>query len=119
MVKNEFQVAAVCDLYRIFKGFLAVGEKLAHFLFTLKVEFLALEFHPVGVVHGLAGLDTQQYILHGGILTAQIVGIVTYNQRKAGLPGNPLYPLVHCPLLRDTMILKLQVEIVLAKDLGH
>ena len=78
-VEGKLQIAALGNFYRIFKSLFAAREKLAQLLFAFQVEFLGLEFHPVGLVHRFSRLDTQQHILHLGVFFAQIVGIVGYH----------------------------------------
>ena len=118
-VKYKFQVTPVGDLNGIFKGLRHIGEQLLQFLLALEVKFLGLEFHTVFIVHRLTGLNAQQNILHCGILTAQIVGIVGDHQRHSGLTGDPQHALVHRLLLLDAVILQLKVEIAFSKDAFH
>ena len=118
-VKDKFQIAHVRNLDGVFKGFVAVGEQFTKFLLALEVEFFRLEFHTVGFVHSLAGLDTQQNILHLSIFTAQIVGIVGDDQGQTGLTGDALYALVDRPLLLNSVILQFQIEAVRAENFCH
>ena len=119
LVEYKFQVAHIGNFNRILKSLVAVGEKLTEFFLALKVKFLSLEFHTVGIVHGLAGLDAKQHILHGGIFPAQIVGIICNHQRKPRFPGKAHNTLVHRPLLLNTVILQFKVKAVLAEDIRH
>ena len=116
-VKNKFQIAAVGDQGGVLNSLGAIGEQLQHFRFAFQIKLLGLEFHPLGIVHGFAGLDAQQNVLHMGILFPEVVGIVADDHRQSGFPGNTHDPLVHEPLLRDAVILKLQIEIPISEDL--
>ena len=119
LIEYEFQVTPIGDPAGIFESLRHMGEQLAQLLLALEVEFLGLEFHTVFVIHGFAGLYTQQNILHRRILTAQVVGIVCDHQRHTGLPGESQHALIYRLLLPDTMILEFQIEIALSKDAFH
>ena len=118
-VEGKFQIAPLGNADGVFKGFLAAGEQPFHLVFALEVELLRLEFHPVGVVHGLACLDAQQDVLHFCVLFAQVVGVVGHHQRQSQLPGKALDALIHRPLLRNAVILHFQKEIPLPENAGH
>ena len=117
LMEGKVQIAHIGNFRRIFKGLLQSREQLPQFFFTLEVEFLCFEFHAIFVVHGLAGLNAQQHILHLGVLFAQIVGIVGNNQGQAGLTGQSLNSLIHGNLLGNAVILQFQIEIAFSKDL--
>ena len=51
-----------------------------------------------------------------GILTAEVVGIVGAHQRDAGLIVHPQQGTVDGGLVRDAVILQLQIEIVLSQN---
>ena len=104
-MKGKFQIAAVCNFYRIFKGLVKSREQGAKLLLAFDVEFLGLELHPVLVVHGFAGLDAQQHVLHFGIGPTQIMGVVGDHQRQPRLPRKTLNALIDGPLLINAVIL--------------
>ena len=66
----KVKIALLGDLSRIGTGFRHHGEQLVHLVCGLDVEFIGLEFHAVGILNGLAGLDAQQDALHLGVLFA-------------------------------------------------
>ena len=115
-VKGEFQIAAVGNFRGIFKGFLQSGEQFLQFFLAFDVEFLGLEFHAVLVIHGFAGLDAQQHILHFGVLPAQVMGIVGDHQRQARFSCQTLNALIDGPLLVNAVILQLKEEVSLTKN---
>ena len=118
-VEGKVQIAPLGNADGVLKGFLAAGEQPFQLVLAFEVEFLGLEFHPVGVVHGLSGLDAQQDVLHFRVLFAQIVGVVGHYQGQSQLPGKSLDALIHRPLLRNTVILQFQEEIPLPENAGH
>ena len=118
-MEHKVQVALLGNFHRVVKGFLTAGEQGAQLLLAFEIEVIRGKAHPVFVVHRLSRLDAQQYVLHFGILPAQIVGIVGHHQRKPRLPRQTPDALVHRQLLRDAVILKLQIEISLPHDVRH
>ena len=118
-VEGKFQIAPLSNADGVLKSLLAAGEQTFHLVLAFEVEFLGLEFHPVGVAHGLAGLDAQQDVLHFRVLFAQIVGVVGHHQGQSQLPGKALDALIHRALLRNAVILQFQEEIPLPENAGH
>jgi hypothetical protein len=84
-----------------------VGEDPGHLLYGLDVEFLAREFHPVGVVVELAGPDAQQHVVHPGVVPGGVVRIIGCDERDAGLFVEPEETLIDALLLFDTVVLQL------------
>ena len=115
-MEGKLQIAPLGNFCRVIKSFLTAGKQLPQFFFTFQVKFLRLEFHAVGIFHGFSGLDAQQNILHGCILTAQIVGVIGNDHRQPRLPRQPHQALIDSPLLRNTVILHFQVEIIFPKN---
>ena len=118
-VKHEFQIAHIGNLNSIFKSFVAVGEQAAQLFFALDIKFLGLEFHAVGLVHGSAGLDAQQDILHFRILFPEVVGIIGYDQGQTGFPGQTQNTLIDHTLLVNAMVLQFQIESLRTKNMRH
>ena len=118
-VEGKVQIAPLGNPDGVFKSFLAAGEQGFQLVLAFEVEFLGLEFHPVGVVHGLSGLDAQQDVLHFRVLFAQIVGVVGHYQRQSQLPGKALDALIHRPLLRNAVILQFQEEVPFPENAAH
>ena len=118
-IKHKLQIAAICNFRCIFESLITTGEQLAQFLFAFEIELLPLESHTVLVIHGLAGLDAQQYILHGGIFFTKVVGIIGHHQGQTGFTGDPVNALIDRLLLIDTVILQLQIKISVTEDLMH
>ena len=115
-MKCEVQIASLGDFRGVFKSFLTAGKQLPQFLFAFEIELFRLKAHTVFVVHGLTGLDAQQYILHFCIFPTQIVGVIGDHQRKSRFSGKPLQPLIYRTLGIDSVILQLQIKMIRSED---
>ena len=82
----EIKIALICDDLGVGASLRHHGEQVVHLIRRLDVEFVGLELHFVGVLHGLAGLDAKQDALHLGIVPAQIVSIVRSRHGDARFP---------------------------------
>ena len=119
LMEGKFQITPLGNSPGIGKGFLTARKKLPQLLFAFQIEFVRGKPHPVGIINGLAGLDAQQHILHGCIFFAQIMGIVGDDHGNTQLPGKPLDSLIHRSLLRDSVILKLQIKMIFPEYGDH
>ena len=90
LVEGKLHIAHIGNFRRIVKGLVAAREQSPQLLLAFQIEFLGLEAHPVLIVNGLSRLDAQEHILHIGILSAQVVGIVGDHKGKPLLPGQAL-----------------------------
>ena len=82
----EIKIALICDDLGVGASLRHHGEQIVHLIRRLDVEFVGLELHFVGVLHGLAGLDAKQDALHLGIVPAQIVSVVRSRHGDARFP---------------------------------
>ena len=57
-------------------------EHAHHLIAVLHKELVAVELHPVRVLHGLPRLDAEHHILCIGIVLAQVVAVVGCHQRQ-------------------------------------
>ena len=119
VAKFEFHIAALSDLLGVLQGLRISREQRGHFLFTFNVELLRFKFHASGVVHRFLHLDAHEHILHGGILPADVMGVIGCHHGKTGFPGDPPKAPVHSGLLLQAVVLKLQIKILRPKYLGH
>ena len=103
--ERKFQLAHIRDALGIGHRLRIPGEQRLHLLCGAQIEILRLVAHPVGVVHGLARLDTQQYVVALGVFPPQIVGIVGTHQRDARLVVEAQKLPVHLGLVGNAMIL--------------
>ncbi len=118
-VEIEFQITALGDGQSVAQSLGHLLEQRGHFLGGFDVEFFVGKPHPVRVVHGLAGLNGQQYLVGVGIFAGQIVAVVGCHQRQAKFPGKLDKPLVSHILLGKEVFLQLEIEPVTVKDTGH
>ena len=118
MVVPEFKlhIAALGNAEGIFKGIVELGKQLPQLVLGFDVKFIAFKAHPVGVVHSLAHLNAHQHVLGGGILPAQIMGVVRHHQGQLQLPGQPHQQRVYLGLLGNSVVLKLQIEMLQSEN---
>ena len=112
-------MALLGDTGGVFDGLRLVGEERAHLLLAFEVELVGLKAHAVRVVDGLAGLDTEQDVLHPGVGLAQIVGVIGGDQGQPRLPVQAQNACVDLLLGGDAVVLELQVEVALSEDLSQ
>ena len=117
LAEGKLHLAAVGDALGVGYGVGIGPEQLLHLFRGAEVEVSRLIAHPVLVVHGLARLDAQQYIVALGVLRPQVVGVVGADQRDARLLMDAEQIPVH--QLGDTVILQFQIEVILPEDLLH
>ena len=118
LAERKLHIAALRNFYCIVKRLRHIREQLAQLLFALEIEFLRLKFHAVRVVDGLAGLDAEQHVLHFRVRLAQIVCVVRHDERQRQFFGELADLCVDGPLLRDAVILQLQIKMVRPENFG-
>ena len=119
LVEHKLHIAPICYFGRIFYCLRTGGKQLPHFLLALEVKLFCFKAHTVGVINGLTGLNAQQHVLHFGIGSAKVVGIICSNERQSGLSCNAQHALIDRLLLCNAVILKLQVKVVRSKNLAQ
>ena len=119
LTERKFQIAQVRDFLRIFDCALVALEQRLHLRFAAEVEILRLIAHPVLIVQRLAGLDAQQHIVGLRVLLAEIVGIIGADHGNPGFLMDFQNRLVYQLLIPDTVVLKLQIKVLRAKQLRH
>jgi hypothetical protein len=90
-----------------------------HLFRGLEIKLVRLKLHAVRVAHGLAGLNTEQHFLSVRVVMVQIVAIVRGDQRNPGFLGQPHDFRIHALVDFQVLILNLQEEIVLTKDVAQ
>src|SRR5215208_7385031 len=104
---------ALDDFDRVLQRLRVIWKERGHLFGGLDVELLPAEPHAVLVVEVLARTDAQEYIVHPGVVSRGVVGIVGSDEVQASLRVQPDQPLVHTPLIRYLqMILHLQIYII-------
>ena len=119
LAELELHMAQIRHPLGVVDGLGAVGEQGAHLLLALDVELVRLKAHPVGVLHQLAHLDAHEHVLHGGVLPGEVVAVVGGHHGNARLPAQAHDPRDHRLLLRNPVVLDLQVVPVLPEQLPH
>ena len=115
---GDLGFAALGNADRVGDSFGVVGEERRHFVPGFKVELLPFKFElALGVVPLVLGADTEEQILGHRVLPFQVVYIVGGHQGDSGPPGNfgnnRDYPFLGF----DPVILNLQIEVVLPKEI--
>ena len=85
----ELEVAAVGDRQRVGQRLRPGGELPRHLLRRAEVEVGGAVAQPLRVVHRHAGLDAEQDLVRIGVLLAEVMDVVTADQRQVQLPGDP------------------------------
>jgi hypothetical protein len=86
---------------------------------SLEVKLVGLEFHPVRVVHGLAGLDAEQHFLGVSVVVMQIVAIVGGDERDAGFLREPHQVGVYFLFDLKPLVLNFEKEIPFPKNIAQ
>ena len=94
------------------------AEQLHHFFARLEIERGLLEAHPVGVRHGLAGLDAQHDFVRARVVLAQVMRIVGGDQRNAGVGRQAIDQRQHALIGFQAVILQFEEEILRAEQVG-
>ena len=113
----KVKITLLGDLCGVGTGFRHHGEQLVHLVGGLDVEFIGLEFHTVGILNGLTGLDAQQNALHLGVLFAQIMGVVGGCHGNARLPGKLDKLRQNGGILLQAMILQFDIVILCTEQI--
>ena len=109
-------MAALGDLLRVFDGLRHKAEELRHLLGGFHIVLPALVAQSVLVGHLLAGLQAEEDVVGLHVLLVGVVAVVRADERKALLLVHPDQLPVHVLLLRDTVVLQLEEEIVLPEN---
>ncbi len=119
LAELKVHLAHLRDLCRVLQRLGKIGKEGRHLFLTLEVEFLRFKLHAVGVVHRLAHLHAHEHVLGPGVRPGEIVGVVGDHQGQAGLLVQTDEPRRHLLLHRDAVVLKFQIVMLRAKQLGH
>ena len=117
ITKLDFHPAPLSDPQCVVAGVGQIPEQLAHFVSGLQVVLLAGEPEAVGVAHLGAGLDTEEGVVGPGVLPPRVVAVIGSQQRCSEFSGDSLQLGVGPMLLRDSLVLELDKEVVLPEDL--
>ena len=111
MVIAEFKIkmAHLSDLDRIIQRFGVFAQRLVHFIIAFEIKLIAVEFQPIGIVQGLAHLDTHHDILSLGVFHINIVVVIGHYQRHLEFTAQFSNGSVELDLFIDPLILDLQI----------
>ncbi|KFM93090.1 hypothetical protein DJ90_2785 [Paenibacillus macerans] len=109
----EFQLklAALGYFYRVGQRLGHMREQRGHLIPGFQVELVRVHFEPVFVVDRFAGADANEHILNLGVLPVQVMHIVGGRQFDPRLLRQLNKLEVYLFLLRQTVILQLQIKI--------
>ena len=106
----ELQVAALGDGHGVLQRLWVVAKAVPHLPWAFKVELLGVHLHTFGIVDRRAGLDAEQDLLRPGMVAADVVDVVGDDQGQPQTPGQGDDVAVDGLLLRQAVVLQLQVE---------
>ncbi len=112
-----WQRSAIARVFSIACG--SSGNRRRHLGAALEIELIAGVAQPIRVVERLLRADAQQDVVGGGVVALQVVAVVGGHQRDAGAAGDVAQDLVGLALLRDAVVLHLEIEAVVAEDLAE
>ena len=101
----------------IFQCFRCIGEKTLHFLRRLDIILASLITHPVLISQFLSCLKAEKNVVSLSIFCSGIMDIISCHKINACLLMHPHQLLIYHLLGRNAMILKLQEEIFLSKNI--
>ena len=113
----NLHVASLRDLMSVFQGFQCIWEKLRHFLRRFHIILSAFITHSVFVCKFLVRLQTQKNIVGCSILCHCIMHVIGCHQIDPCFFVHAQKFLIYYLLCRNSMILQLQEEVSLSKDI--
>ena len=119
LAEDDLHMAAVCDPCRVVAGLRDIGEEVSHFLLALYIVLAALVAHAVLVLDLLLRLDTEEHVVRLPVLGARVVDVVRADERKARLLVHADQLLIDMALLRNSVVLELEIEMVRPEDGGE
>jgi hypothetical protein len=114
--KRHFDVAHVGDELGIMDGLLVFGQALAHFILGHDMVVWAVEAHAVHVGHLLERLDTEQDLVRGIVVLAQVVTVARRHSLRANTLRDAAQDGKGALFLLDTVVLELYKVVLLAEN---
>ena len=112
LAEFDRQAAFLCRLGSVSNRLLIAAHAAKHLFFRFEIEFIRLHPHSVGFVHKMPRLNAEQNILRLRILLSDIVNIVCCNSLYAEFLCKRIQTRKNYKLLRDSVILQLNVKII-------
>ena len=94
-----------------------LAEDLQHLLGRLVIKLRGGVFEAFRVVEGFPRADAQKDVVREGVLLAEIVAVVGRHERRVEALGQLHQPGEDLPLVGQSVVHQLDIEIVLAEDL--
>ena len=118
LADREAEVDHLGDPARVEERVALVREERRHLRRGLQVELGRLESHPPGRVDLVAGPHAEQDVVRLRLRLVDVVEVVRHDERQVRLGREPEELLVEPALLRQAVVLQLEEEPSLAKDLA-
>ena len=115
ITKFNRYMAAIRNLLRVVDRFLRIRKKRPHLVLALDIELPAFIAHTILIRNLLARLDTKQYIMRLHIIRIGIMHVIRTHKPDSCLLAHTYQLLVYDLLIRDSVVLQLQKEIVPAE----
>ena len=112
LAQLDLDIALVGDLHRVGDGLRAIVERCLHLLHGLEVQLRGAHAHAFLVQNGALGADAQEDVVGLGVVFRQVVAVVGGHEGEPRFLGHFKQHLVGAGLLRDAVLLELQVEAV-------
>ena len=113
----EIHMAAHGDFVRAVERVLKFRERAQHLFLALDVHLVGVHAHAVLVRKRLAGLNAHQNFLRTAVLLREVVAVVGAHEGNVQLVRKPNQPRQHLLLLREAVILKLNIEMIFPKNI--
>ena len=117
-LKGEIHLAHLSYLESILQGLGHIGKFPCHLLRGFHIKFVGLKSHATFILKRFPRLKTEQNLMGLGILSFQVMAIVCCHEWNILLPSQILYRIVHKLLLRDPVLLNLQIEMPFTKQVA-
>ena len=115
----QANIAALCDLHRAREHALIAVEDLRHLRTSLHKELIAVKLQPVGIVDRLAGLDADHHVLRVRVIFAEVVAVVSRDQRQTEILFELQQVRLNALLVGNALVLNFEIEITFAEDVGE
>ena len=115
IIQVDFKVTAFSNFFGVADGFRTIPETVFHFLRGFKVEGVGGKAEMLGVVDGLACLDTEQYLMGMGIFLVQVVAVVGGHKLDVQFCSQFFQTFIDYLLFRNGVVLEFEIQTV-SKD---
>ncbi len=118
LAELQLEVAALGHLHRVAQGLWAPAELACHHVWRLEIQLVGGKLEAARIADHLAGLDAEQHLVGVCLVLVEIVAVVGRHQLDAEIMAQFLQARIDLPLLRDAVLLHLEVEAV-AEELAQ